>query len=273
MSIKGTLINVLIISVIGYLLILIILYLRQASLLYYPTKEIFQTPKDIGLDFEELNLKTSDGVNISAWYIPAKDERGAILMCNGNAGNISYRIDLIHIFNSLNLSILIFDYRGYGRSEGSPTEKGTYLDAEAVWDYLINIRHYPATKIILYGQSLGGAIAAEMALRHKPAALIIESGFKSVPELGAKFFPFIPVKLISRFHYSTIEKINKIDCPKLIIHSTDDEIVPYSHGVALFEKARGPKEFLKIKGDHNEGFLISGKIYTDGLDRFISEYL
>lgn len=273
MTVKSTLTTILIAFILGYLLILIILYFKQVSIIFYPTKEIFQTPKDIGLDFEELALKTSDGVNISAWYIPARDERGAILMCNGNAGNISYRIDLIHIFNSLNLSILIFDYRGFGKSEGKPTEKGTYLDAEAAWDYLINIKHYPATKIILYGQSLGGAIAAEMALRHRPAALIIESGFKSAPELGSKFFPFIPVKLISRFHYSTIEKINKIDCPKLIIHSPDDEIVPYSHGTALFEKAREPKEFLKIKGDHNEGFLLSGKVYTDGLDRFISKYL
>ncbi|MEW6674948.1 MAG: alpha/beta hydrolase [Nitrospirota bacterium] len=272
MNVKSTLTGLFIFFVLGYLLILIFLYLRQASLLYYPTKELLQTPKDIGLDFEELALKTTDGINISAWYIPAKDERGAILMCNGNAGNISYRIDLIQIFNNLNLSILIFDYRGFGKSEGKPTEEGTYLDAEAALDYLVNIRHYPTAKIILYGQSLGGAIAAEMALRHNAAAIIIESSFKSVPELGSKFFPFIPVKLISCFHYATIEKIDKINCPKLIIHSPDDEIVPYSHGVALFEKAREPKEFLKIKGDHNEGFLLSGMIYIDGLNRFISKY-
>lgn len=273
MDVKSTLTTLLIFFILAYLLILIFLYLKQASILYYPTKELLQTPKDIGLDFEELSLKTSDGINISAWYIPAKDERGAILMCNGNAGNMSYRIDLIRIFNNLNLSILIFDYRGFGKNEGNPTEKGTYLDAEAAWDYLINTKHYPAAKLILYGQSLGGAIAAEMALRHEAAALIIESSFKSVHELGSKFFPYIPVKLISRFHYATIEKIDRINCPKLIIHSPDDEIVPYTHGIALFEKAREPREFLKIKGDHNEGFLFSETVYIDGLDRFISKYL
>ncbi len=259
--------------VLGYLFLVAFTYLIQDRILYHPASEIAATPKSIGLDFEEITLKTEDGVDISAWYVPAQSERGVMLFCHGNAGNISHRLDSIRIFHELNLSVLIFDYRGYGKSKGSPTEKGTYLDAEAAWDYLVNSLHYHPEKIIIFGRSLGSAVAAETALKHKPAALFIESGFKSVPELGAKAFPYLPVKLISRFHYSTIDKIDKIESPKLIIHSRQDELIPFEHGRALFEKAKEPKEFLPIAGGHNNGFLTSGKVYVNGLDKFISRYL
>ncbi len=270
---KRMIYTVLICLVLGYLFLVGFVYLRQGSMLYYPVREITETPKSIDLDFEEITLRTKDGFNISAWFIPSQTERGVVLFCHGNAGNISHRLDSIRIFHDLNLSVFIFDYRGYGKSEGSPTEKGTYLDAESAWDYLVDIRHVKPEKVILFGRSLGSAVASEIALRHKAGALIIESGFKSVPDLGSKFFPYLPVKLISRYHYSTIEKVDKIDLPKLFIHSPQDEIIPFEQGVALFEKAKGPKEFLQIMGGHNEGFLISGRIYIDGLDRFISKYL
>ena len=256
----------------GYLALVVFVYVRQGKMLYFPMKEISETPKDIGLDFKDITLKTKDGLNISAWYIPAKNERGVLLFCHGNAGNISHRLDSIRIFHDLGLSVLIFDYRGYGKSEGSPTEKGTYLDAETAWDYLVNVKNARPDKIIIFGRSLGSAVAAETALRHKAGALIIESGFTSVPDLGSKFFPYLPVKLISRYHYSTIDKVGKIDVPKLFIHSPEDEVIPFDCGIALFEKAKGPKEFLRITGGHNEGFMMSGKVYTDGLESFIAKY-
>jgi fermentation-respiration switch protein FrsA (DUF1100 family) len=259
--------------VLGYLVILGFVYVRQGSMIYYPVGEISNTPRDIGLDFEEVTLKTKDDVTISAWYIPARHERGVVLFCHGNAGNISHRLDSIRIFHDLKLSMLIFDYRGYGRSEGSPTEEGTYLDAESAWNYLVNIKHISPEKIVLFGRSLGSAVAAEIALNHKAGALIIESGFKSIPDFGRKFFPYLPVRLIARYHYSTIDKVNKIGIPKLIIHSPQDEIISFEHGVSLFEKASEPKEFLQIKGSHNEGFLISGRAYIEGLNGFISKYL
>lgn len=255
----------------GYLLLVGFVYLRQDSMVYYPTKDIEGTPSDIGLKYEEITLKTKDSINLSAWYVPAKDERGVVLFCHGNAGNISHRLDSIRIFHDLGLSVLIFDYRGYGRSEGSPTEEGTYLDAESAWEYLVNVKGVRPEKIILFGRSLGSAVAAELALRHPAAGIIIESGFKSIPELGAKFFPYLPIRLISRFQYSTIDKVSMINMPKLFIHSPQDEMIPYEHGAALFEKAAEPKEFLQITGGHNEGFQTSGKVYTDGLDRFISK--
>ena len=122
------------------------------------------------------------------------------------------------------------------------------------------------------GRSLGSAVATELAVRHKAGALIIESGFTSVPDLGRKFFPHLPVRLISRFHYATMDKVGGIPIPKLFIHSPDDEIIPFEQGMRLFEKAREPREFLKIRGGHNEGFLMSGEQYTGGIDRFLSKY-
>lgn len=259
--------------VLGYLFLVGFVYIRQGSMLYYPSREIEATPGNIGLDFKEITLKTKDGINISAWYIPAERERGVLLFCHGNAGNISHRLDSIRIFHDLNLSVLIFDYRGYGKSKGSPTENGTYLDAESAWDYLVNVRHVKPEKVILFGRSLGSAIAAETAIRRKAGAIIIESGLTSIPDLGAKFFPHLPVRLISRYHYSTIDKVGMIDIPKLFIHSRQDELIPFEQGIRLFEKASAPKEFLQITGSHNEGFLTSGRVYTEGLDSFITKHL
>jgi fermentation-respiration switch protein FrsA (DUF1100 family) len=256
----------------GYGLLVAFVYLRQAKMLYFPTRQIEASPADIGLPFDEITLRTPDGLKLSAWYIPAENAKGFLIFCHGNAGNISHRLDSIRIFHQLGLNVLIFDYRGYGRSEGEPTEKGTYLDAEAAYDFLVNTQGAAPSRIIIFGRSLGSAVAAELAVRRSAGALIIESGFTSVPDLGKKLFPHMPVRLISRFHYATIEKVGRQGLPKLFIHSPDDEIIPYAQGRKLFEVAAGPKEFLAIRGGHNEGFLISGDIYRSGLRRFISEY-
>jgi len=269
---KRMVISILIGVIVAYSILLFLAFLFQDKMVYVPTRELYHTPKSIDLDFNDIRLITADGVNLSAWYIPATNARGALLFCHGNAGNISHRLDSIRIFHELGLDVLIFDYRGYGQSEGSPSERGTYLDAQTAWDYLVKVRKKFPHKIILFGRSLGGAVATEMALRNNAGALIVESGFTSVPDLGTRYFPFFPVRLISRFEYSTINKVDKIDVPKLFIHSQDDEIIPYRHGKALYEKAVQPKEFLEIQGDHNEGFLLSGKRYIEGLDNFISKY-
>lgn len=258
--------------VLGYLVLVSFVYLRQGKMLYYPIKDISETPGNIGLNFEDIVLTTKDNITISAWYIPAENERGVVLFCHGNAGNISHRLDSISIFHELGLSVFIFDYRGYGKSSGHPTEEGTYIDAEAAWDYLVNARGYQPERILLFGQSLGSAIAAETALRRKAKALIIESGFTSVPDLGARLFPYLPVKIISRFRYSTIDKVRNISIPKLFIHSPQDEIIPFKYGLTLFKNATEPKEFLQIQGDHNDGFLLTGRPYKEGLDRFISRH-
>ncbi|MBI5641010.1 MAG: alpha/beta hydrolase [Nitrospirae bacterium] len=270
---KKVIYAVLIGILLGYVVLVAFVFARQGSMLYFPERVISNTPKEIGLDYQELSFGTKDDVTISAWYIPAEHERGVLLFCHGNAGNISHRLDSIRIFHDLNLSILIFDYRGYGKSGGSPTEKGTYLDAEAAWDYLVKVLHVRPEKIILFGRSLGSAVAAELALRRKAGAVIMESGFTSIPDLGEKFFPHLPVRMISRYHYASGDKMSGISIPKLFIHSPQDELIPFEHALILFNKASHPKEFLEIRGSHNEGFLSSGSLYRDGLERFLSRYL
>jgi len=259
-----------IIAVIMVLLLFsILLYFRQDTMIFYPEKEIWQTPKHIGLEYEEVSLTTNDGVVINAWYVPAKNEKGVVLFCHGNAGNISHRLDSIKIFHDLGQSVLIFDYRGYGRSGGKITEKGTYLDAEAAWDYLVQVKHKSPGEIVIFGRSLGAAVAAETALRKNPAGLILESTFMSIPAIARKYYPWLPVKFIARFRYATVDKIGLIKCPKLIIHSKTDEIIPFEHGRKLYEKAAPPKESLEIRGGHNEGFMLSGVEYSEGLRRFL----
>ena len=149
----------------------------QDRMLYYPDREVLQTPEDIGLEYEEVSLKTKDNVTISGWYIPAEHEKAVLLFCHGNAGNISHRLESINIFHNIGLSVLIFDYRGYGKSEGKPSEKGTYRDAEAAWNYLVEEKRKTPDRIILFGRSLGAAIAADIALRKIPQGLILKSGF------------------------------------------------------------------------------------------------
>lgn len=241
-------------------------------MLYYPTKQIEQTPAAIGLLFDEVTFKTADGIAISAWYIPAPDARAVLLFCHGNGGNISHRLDSIRIFHDLGLSVLIFDYRGYGKSNGEPTEKGTYLDAEAAWNFLVTGKGVDPTRMVIFGRSLGSAVAAELATKKKAGALIIESGFTSIPDLGRKYYPYLPVSLMTRFHYATIDKVSGLGLPKLFIHSPGDEVIPYDQGQKLFARAAEPKEFLKLRGDNNEGFLQSGELYINGLNQFISKY-
>jgi len=271
-GLKRMLIMVVIGLSLGYLALLAFVYVRQPKMLYYPTRQIEQTPAAMGLSFDEVTFKTADGIAISAWYIPAPDARAVLLFCHGNGGNISHRLDSIRIFHDLGLSVLIFDYRGYGKSGGEPTEKGTYLDAEAAWNFLANGKGVDPTRMVIFGRSLGSAVAAELATRKKAGALIIESGFTSIPDLGRKYYPYLPVSLMTRFHYATIDKVSGLGLPKLFIHSPGDEVIPFDQGMKLFAKAAEPKEFLKLRGDHNEGFLQSGELYINGLNQFVSKY-
>jgi len=248
-----------------------ILFVFQSHFIYFPYREIVATPTDIGLQYEAVSFETKDRVKISGWFIPAENARGVILFCHGNAGNISHRLDKIQIFNRLGLSTFIFDYRGYGQSEGKPTEHGTYLDAEATWNYLISQKQISPDKIILYGESLGGAVAAWLAQNRSARALILESTFTSIRDLGATLYPYLPMRWLARFDYNALEYLRKVHCPVLVIHSRNDEIVPFSHGHLLFEAANQPKEFLEIRGSHNDGFLQSAERYTAGLDDFISQ--
>jgi alpha-beta hydrolase superfamily lysophospholipase len=257
--------------VLVYLVLLVFLYFRQKHFLYFPLKELEATPQDIGLPFKEVNLKTSDDCQIHGWFIGDQKAKDVVLFYHGNAGNISHRLDSIDIFYRLGFNVFIFDYRGYGRSEGDPSEEGTYLDSEAAWQYLVNKEKIPPKQIILFGRSLGGAIAACQATKVKAKCIILESTFTSVPDFGARIYPFLPIRWISKFLYDTRANLKHIDIPVLIIHSQDDELIPFSYGKQLYKAANQPKELLILTGSHNEGFLESERIYKKGLKTFLSK--
>jgi fermentation-respiration switch protein FrsA (DUF1100 family) len=261
---------------IGYAVLAAALFFYQPNLLYFPdmpTRQIQATPEVIGLEYESLTLTTSDDEQLDAWFIPADPARGTVLFCHGNAGNISHRLDSIRIFHDLGLSVLIFDYRGYGQSTGRPTEKGTYKDADAAWQYLVEQRGTQPENIILFGRSLGASIAADLATRQPAAGVILESAFTSVPDVAAQLYPWLPVRWLSRYQYNTRKKLADIHSPVLIVHSRDDEIIPYSNGERLYEAANEPKLFLELRGGHNDGFMVSGDSYIRGLETFLNKDL
>ena len=255
-----------------YFGISVIFYVLQPRFIYFPYREITATPQETGLSYEDVYFEASDGVKLHGWFIPNENPRGVVLFCHGNGGNISNRLESIGIFHRLGLSTFIFDYRGYGRSDGAPTEQRTYLDAEAAWSYLVHERGLSPSQIVFFGRSLGGSIAAWLAKDNRPRAVIVESAFTSVGDIGSQLYPYLPVRMLSRFDYNTLEYLSQVRSPVLIVHSQDDELIPFNHGLRLFEAANEPKEFLEITGTHNEGFRTTGKHYEDGLKSFISKY-
>lgn len=252
--------------------LLLVLWLGQGRLMYFPSRQIVATPQDIGLAYQDLRLQTADGVTIAAWWIPTADPNApVILFAHGNGGNISYRLPYMRIFHGLGLASLFFDYRGYGQSEGQPSEGGTYLDGEAAWRYLTQDRHIPPERIVLYGESLGGGIATYLAVHFPVAGVILGSTFTSIPDVARELFPFLPVDLLAQFQYNNLERIRQIRVPVLVIHSPQDEVIPFAHGQRLYAAANEPKDFLEIQGSHNEGFLDSLPVYEAGIRRFIEK--
>ena len=271
-----TLVSILTIAISIYVLLALMLYLFQGRMVYLsnlPDRALGASPSDIGLDYEDVSLTTSDNEHIHGWYVPATNSRGILLFFHGNAGNISHRLDSIEIFHELDLDILIIDYRGYGQSTGKATEQGTYLDAQAAWDYLINSRRIPADQIIVFGRSLGGAVGAWLGVQHTPAAVIIESSFSSGVDMARRLYPFLPVRLITRLQYPVAHYAAQLNCPVLVVHSRHDEIIPFTMGQAIYAAVKQQKKFLELRGDHNNGFLISQEDYIAGLKEFTQAIL
>lgn len=251
----------------------VLFYLTQSSYIYYPTKEITVTPADIQLEFEEIYIETSDKQRLHGWFIPHPTPRATLLFFHGNGGNISHRLEKINVFNDLGLNIFIFDYRGYGLSTGDPDEAGTYADAIAAYRFLIEEKNISPENTIFYGESLGSSISSWLAKQHPPGALILDSGFTSIKDMASHYYPFLPVNIITRIRYPTLQHMMDINSPLLVIHSIEDEIIPFDHGLELYEKANGPKTMLQISGDHNFGFYTSLLKYKEGMNSFISQWL
>jgi fermentation-respiration switch protein FrsA (DUF1100 family) len=253
----------------------LVLYLKyyERKGIYFPVRKIHLTPKEIGLEFEDVYFFSSDGVKLNGWYIPAKEARAAVLFCHGNAGNICHRIDVIYLFCKLGLDVFIFDYRGYGKSQGKPTEEGLYLDAQAAYKYLTKSRNLDEGSIVVYGKSIGANVAVELCSKVKTAALISESAFTSALEMGKKLFPFLPLKWLISIKFDALSKIKNITAPKLIIHSEDDRIIPFRHGRKLFEAAPEPKEFYPMRGGHNEALFLAKEDFVNKIDLFLQKHL
>src|SRR3989338_500216 len=250
------------------------LYVFQENYIYFPdlpSREVDASPTDAGLPFESLKIRTEDGEMLDGWFVPAPAGRGTLLYLHGNGGNIGHRVDIIRTFHSLGFGVLIFDYRGYGRSTGKPSEEGTYRDALAAWNYLTQERRIPAQHIVLFGESLGGSIAAWLAERHPPRALMIYAAFTSVPDMAKVLYPFLPTGLIARYRYDTRAALARVHSPLLILHSTEDEIIPYSHAQELLTIAPEPKKLVSLRGGHNDAIFVSGDIFEQALKEFLHQ--
>jgi fermentation-respiration switch protein FrsA (DUF1100 family) len=246
------------------------LYFFQSKIVYVPYRTMSVNPNDVGLAYREVGLRTGDGEFLSAWLIPAQESSLYLLFCHGNAGNVSHRNDYFKVFNRLGLNVFIFDYRGYGRSSGIPSEHGTYLDAEAAWDFLVRELKVEPEHIVVIGRSLGGAVASRLAGLKRPRGLILEGAFTSIPDVAADLVPYFPARFLVRYDYPTKKFVAGVDCPILVMHSSDDEIIPFSHGQKLFQLAPEPKTFLPLLGGHNDAVTVSSGEYRTGVRKFLN---
>ena len=239
--------------------------------IFHPACCIHQTPHDVALSFDDVFFTTRDGVRLNGWFVPHRDTSPTLLWFHGNAGNISHRLENIKLLHDkVKVNIFIFDYRGYGRSAGTVSEKGTYLDGEAAIEYLRNRYGVELKRLVLFGRSLGAAVAAELATRMDSLAVILESPFASIREMAREIFPFLPMGPLLRTQYDIVEKIRRINSPLLVLHGDHDEVVPFSQGQKVFEAAPQPKKFYRIVGaGHNDTFLVGGDPYFTALKEHI----
>jgi len=239
-------------------------------LVYFPSREHDGgSPARLGLAYEDLRLTASDGVSLHAWWVPAREPRLALIFLHGNAGNISHRLDKLAVLHGLGVSILLLDYRGYGASEGQPDEAGLYRDAEAAWDWLA-ARPWPPERIVAYGESLGGTVAVELGVRRPLGGLVLESTPTSILAVARHHYPLLPVGLFLAARYDALARIGHLRTPVLVLHSPDDEIVPFAMAEALHGAAAGSKRLVRLAGGHNDAFLRAGATYREALRDFLS---
>jgi hypothetical protein len=239
----------------GLVALLGLAYFRQESLIFFPDRHVRFTPADLGMAFEDVRLETSDGVTLAAWWVPAPHGRGALIFSHGNAGNMGDRVGKLRLFHDLGLSVLAFDYRGYGASQGKPSEEGTAHDMDAAVAHVRDSRGVPLDRTVFYGESLGGAVVIAAATRFRPAALVAESTFTSARAMARRHYPFVPPSLV-RVGYDSLSRVRRLVCPKLFLHGPADTIVPFEMGEALFRAAPEPKRFATLVGDHNSGGIL-----------------
>ena len=254
------------------IIVLFVVYVRylESKSVFYPAGPLFATPAELGLPFEDVTIQTEDNIKIHGWLIKAPSAGSTLVFFHGNAGNIGDRLEKIELFNRMGLNILIIDYRGYGKSDGHPTESGVYKDAVAAYDYLRKRDDMKEKNIVGYGASLGGAIAIDLATKRALSCLIVDSTFSSAVDIAKRIYPFVPSFLI-RTKLDSAAKIKGITIPKLFIHSAEDTGIPIALGRKLYDVASGPKEFIEIRGDHNDGHIFDQERIREGIREFLRD--
>jgi fermentation-respiration switch protein FrsA (DUF1100 family) len=264
-------------NMIGLLLAPFVLYFVLRAFehrqVYHPSRVMDGTPEEAGQPAEDFFFKAGNGKRLHAWFYAA-DPRSprrqfVVLYCHGNAGNITSRPGYYQAILQARVNLLAFDYRGYGRSDGKPDEAGTYADTLGAVAWLKQ-KGFATTNIILWGESLGGGVASEVALREQVGGLVLQSSFTSIPDMGAERFPILPVRLLGRIKYDTRSKLPRINCPVLVMHSREDQIVPFAHAERNFAAAREPKLFQELKGGHNDALEGDDQAYAEGFEKFLA---
>jgi fermentation-respiration switch protein FrsA (DUF1100 family) len=267
--------TILVAAVLIYGGILLLLRVYESRLIYFPglQRTLVAPPPSLGLPTQRVEITTEDGVKLVAWVIPAEPPSSLwLLVCHGNAGNLSEFDRPVHYagLRQLGLNLLAFDYRGYGESGGAPSEAGLYRDADAAYRYLTNQRGVPASRIVVFGHSLGSAVAVDLASRVPTAGLIVEGAFTSATDRGQEIYPYIPVRWIAKSRFSSIDKISRITVPKLFLHAQGDEVIPLAHGRRLYEAAPPPKTFVELRGGHGDAFDVDSANYFGSIANFLA---
>ncbi len=254
---------------IALILGLLLVYIRyiESRNLFRPSSDIEALPKDIGLDFEDVYFKTDHNIVLNGWFIPYANATKTVVFCHGNAGNISHRLEKIKVMHDAGFNVFIFDYKSYGKSKGKSSEKGLYYDAESALNYLLS-KGIAEKDIVSYGESLGGVVAVALAYKHKLSGLIVDSSFTSGKDMAKLIYPFFPSWIFS-VNLDSMNKVKFVVCPKLFMHSVEDEIIPYELGRRLFNNASEPKEFAQLHGGHNSCFWESQKTWADKVTEFL----
>lgn len=256
----------------GLLLGILLILFFENNVVFYPIKysEGIWNTSLLELPIEECTFPTSDGLKLHGWFVPNESAKATLLWLHGNAGNIIHRLDQLRKFRLLECNIFIFDYRGYGRSEGDPSEDGLYLDAVGAYDYLKSRPDIQSTSIVVYGQSLGSAIAVDLATKRNCSGLILEASFTNAKDMAKEMFPWFPVHFFIRSRFDSETKIKLLNTPLFFVHGSEDEIIPITLGKKLFDAANHPQQFYKISGaGHNDCYVVGGMEYLQQLTLFL----
>jgi hypothetical protein len=254
--------------------VLVLVWAGQRRLMYFPLGGVPDLATASLPAAEAVTFTTEDGVELGGWFVPAAGQPtgDTVIVFNGNAGHRGYRAPLARALAARGIATLLFDYRGYGGNPGSPSEEGLAADGRAVRAYVTQRPGVDAERIVLFGESLGTAVAVRLAAEHRPAALILRSPFTSMSDIGGHHYPFLPVRWILRDRYPSIDRIARVGCPVLVVAGERDEVIPFSHSERLYHAAREPKRLLQIKGArHNDLSLLAGAELVDAVVEFLSQ--